>query len=198
MANVDRVFGFRPIKHTNGAPYNGQVNKYIFDSGDSTATFPGDLVTLAGSSVQSDLDEQYYATIKQAAANDVTVGVLMWLEPNPDNLGQMHRVASTKRVAYVADSPDLILETQEDAVGGALAAASVGLNANFIVGSGSTTTGQSGMELDSNTAATTNTLPLKVVGFVPRVDNEPGVANAKVMVTFNTHAYKNTTGVTGQ
>jgi hypothetical protein len=198
MANVDRVFGFRPIKHTNGAPYNGQVNKYIIPSGDTVAVFQGDLVTLAGSSAESSLDEQYYATVKQAAANDVTVGVVMFFEPNPSNLNQLHRPAETERIVYVADSPDLVLETQEDAVGGALAATSVGLNANIIVGSGSATTGQSGMELDSNTAATTNTLPLKIVGFVPRVDNEPGVANAKVMVTFNTHAYKATTGVTGQ
>jgi len=52
----------------------------------------------------------------------------------------------------------------------------------------------SGMELDSNTADTTNTLSLKIVGFSPKVDNEVGVANAKVQVRINLHALDYTTG----
>jgi hypothetical protein len=48
MANVDRVWGFRPVGTSNGSPYNGQVRKYYIPSTDSTAVFQGDLVKLAG------------------------------------------------------------------------------------------------------------------------------------------------------
>lgn len=184
MANVDRVNGFRPVGHTNGSNYNGQVNKYFIPSTDSTAVFMGDLVKLAGSA-----DADGVATVAQAAAGDTPVGVVMFFEPDPDNLSTNYRVASTNRYVYVADSPDLICEVQEDAVGGALAVTAVGLNASVIVGSGSTTTGQSGMELDSSTAATTATLVHNIVGFSQKADNEVGVANAKVLVAFNVHQH---------
>lgn len=184
MANVDRVWGFRPVGHTNGAPFNGQVRKYYIPSGDSTAVFQGDLVKLAGSA-----DANGVATVAQAAAGDTPVGVVMFFEPNPSDLSMLYRAASTARYVYVADSPDLILEVQEDGVGGALAATSVGLNADAVVGSGSTTTGQSGMELDSSTAATTSTLVFNILGFSQKTDNEVGSANAKMLVTYNVHQF---------
>jgi len=113
----------------------------------------------------------------------------MFFEPNPSDLSQLHRAASTNRYVYVADSPDLILEVQEDGVGGALAVTSVGLNADMVVAAGSTTTGQSGMELASSTAATTSTLVFNIVGFSQKQDNEVGSANAKMLVTYNVHQH---------
>lgn len=192
MANVSRVNGFRPVGHLNGAPFNGKVGKYCITAGYGTSVFVGDLVVLAGAA-----DADGVATVHQAAANGVTIGPVVWFEPNPDNLGLNYRPANTLRYCYVADSPDLVMEAQEDAVGGALATTAVGLNVNFIVGTGSVVTGQSAMQVDSNTANTTNTLPLRIMGFVQRPDNEVGVANAKVLVSFNTHQFKAETGSTG-
>ena len=184
MANVDRVWGARPVGHINGAPYNGQVRKYYIPSTDSTAVFQGDIVKLAGGA-----DANGVSTVAQAAAGDKPVGVVMFFEPNPSDLSMLYRAASTNRYVYVADSPDLVLEIQEDGVGGALAAANVGQNADIVVASGSTTTGQSGMELDSSTAATTSTLVFNILGFSQKTDNEVGSANAKVLVTYNVHQY---------
>lgn len=192
MANVSRINGFRPVKHMTGAPYNGQVNRYNTTTGDATSTFIGDLVVIQGTA-----DADGIMNVKRAAANGVCVGVVQSVEPDPTNLALAHRSASTQRYVYVADSPDLVLEAQEDGVGTVLATTSVGLNINFIVGTGSTITGQSAMQLDSDTADTVNTLPFFIVGFVQRPDNEVGSATAKVLVTFNTHQYKATTGVTG-
>ena len=191
MANVDRVFGFRPIGHTNGSPWNGKVTKYAILAADGTATFVGDLVKLSGTA-----DADGVASVAQAAATNVPVGPIVWMEPNPDNLSQAHRPASTLRYVYVADSPDLVMECQEDAVGGALAITNVGQNADIVVAAGSTTTGQSGMELDSSTANTTSTLVLRILGFMQRPDNEVGVANAKMKVAFNVHQY-GSVGTTG-
>mgnify|MGYP000311167172 CR=1 FL=1 len=63
------------------------------------------------------------------------------------------------------------------------------INAN-----GSTITGLSGAQLDTSTKATTNTLNLRIHGFVQRADNEIG-ANAKVLVSINLHPFANTTGI---
>jgi len=47
MANVSKINGFKPVKHVNGSPYNGQANVYFVPSTDSTALFVGDVVKLA-------------------------------------------------------------------------------------------------------------------------------------------------------
>ena len=191
MANVDRVNGLRPVKHMNGSPFNGQTNYYSIPASDGTAVFIGDLVKLGGSS-----DADGVQDVIQAAAGDTPVGVVTHFEPLATDLELAHRKASTLRYAYVADSPDLVCEVQEDADGGALALASVGLHADVIVAAGDATTGTSGMELDTSTAATTSTLVLRILGFVQRDDNTVASANAKVHVGFNVHQYGNV-GIAG-
>jgi len=193
MANVSRINGFRPARYLNGSPYNGQVTRYFVTAGDTTAIFAGDLVQIDGGS-----DGSGIRSVTQGAANDACVGVVVGFVIDPTNLNTpQYRAASTARYLLVADDPNILFEVQEDAVGGALASASVGLNANFVVGSGSTTTGMSAMQLDTNTAATTNTLPLKIVEFVQREDNEVASANAKVLVKLNTHQLVTDTGAAG-
>lgn len=193
MANVSRVNGFRPSRYLNGAPYNGAVTRYFVTAADATAIGIGDLVVLDGGS-----DAKGVRSVTRAAANGVCVGPVVGVAIDPTNLNTpQYRAASTARYVFVCDDPNILMECQEDAVGGALASNSVGLNANFIVAAASTVTGQSGMQLDSNTADTTNTLPLRIVEFIQREDNEVAVANAKVLVGFNTHQFKANTGSTG-
>jgi hypothetical protein len=195
MANVDRVNGFRPVKYANGAPYTGQANLYYIPSSDTGSVFVGDLVKLAGAA-----SADGYPTVAAAAATNTPVGVVVGFYPQNTKPGfisggslsldtPVYGAASTNRYVMVADQPDLICEVQEDGVGGALATTSVGLNADIVVAAGSTSTGASGMELDSSTAATTSTLVLRIVGFVDRPDNEIGSANAKMLVGFNVHQY---------
>jgi hypothetical protein len=90
----------------------------------------------------------------------------------------------------VADDPDALFEAQENSGGTAFTVNDVGLNCNFIVAAGSTVTGLSGVELDTSTEATTNTLDLKIVGLARRQDNAIG-ANAKWLVRINRHQYAN-------
>lgn len=190
MANVDRVNGFRPVMHLNGAPYNGARTAYAVLAGDSTALFVGDLVKLAGSA-----DTEGRRSIAQAAASDPVIGVVVGFDVDPTNLNTpQYRAASTARTVYVADDPTIIFEAQADE---ALAAADHGLNVNFQVGSGSTVTGASGMEVDSSTKATTATLPLKFIGWVRRQDNETNAANNKVLVKINNHQLAASTGTAG-
>lgn len=195
MANVSRVNGLRPVKHINGSPWNGQVNRYWIAAADGTATFVGDIVKLSGT---ADVDGT--ASVVQAAAGNRPVGVIVGMEPNPLDLTQNYRPASQNlanqnagRWVYVCDAPDVIFEVQSN---GTTSVADVGLNGDVTVGAGSTTTGQSGMQWDDATKQTTSTLVLQLVGFVPRSDNELGVASAKLLVRFNVHQY-GSVGVAG-
>jgi hypothetical protein len=167
---------------------------YFVPASDGTAMGAGDLVKLAGSA-----STDGYATVAQAAAGNPAIGVVVGFVNDYTNLNNpgSYRAASTARYVLVCDSPDVVYEVQEDAVGGALAVADIGLNADSIVAAASSTTGQSGMQLDTSTKATTATLQLKILGFVNRPDNEIGSANAKVWVTINNHQLASGTGVAG-
>lgn len=189
MANGNSPFGLKPVRHRNGAPYNGAVNLYYVPASDSTAIFIGDAVKSAGSADAT----TGVPTVAQAAAGDTIRGVVVGVVPDTAQ-SLTYRAASTARYLLIADDPDLEFEVQEDAVGGALALASVGLNADIVVGSGSTTTGLSAMQLDTSTV-TTSSAQLRILGFVNRVDNEFASANAKVRVMINEHELKATTGV---
>jgi hypothetical protein len=41
MANPDKPFGFRVVKHLDGAPFNGALKRYSIAVGEGTATFRG-------------------------------------------------------------------------------------------------------------------------------------------------------------
>ena len=49
MANTSRIAGFKPVKHLNGSPYNGQANIYEVPAGEAVPVFVGDLVKLSDS-----------------------------------------------------------------------------------------------------------------------------------------------------
>lgn len=198
MANTNRVNGFRPVKHINGAPYNGQANLYYIPAGETAAVQIGDLVILSNSDSLDGVPAVERAAASGAVAAAVLVGSVVGFPVAPASGldTPQYRAASTARYVYVADSPDLVFEAQEDGVGGAIAATSVGLNVGFDATAGSTTTGASGMQIDSSTAATTNTLPLRLYSISRAVDNEVASAYARWLVTINTHQYANgSTGV---
>jgi len=187
MANPDRPSGLSPVRYLSGAPYNGAVNFYATATGDGVAIFNGDPVKLSGTS--QTINGQVYPDVDQAATGDVIVGVVVGVVPvTADSL--IYRAGSTQRLLMVADDPNLVFEIQEVSGGTPLTANDIGLNADFVVGSGSTVTGLSGVELSNSTEDTTNTLDLKITGFVNRVDNTIG-ENAKWLVRINRHQYVN-------
>ena len=195
MANVNAAMGLLPYRDASGRPFSGQGKLYYIPASDSNVIKPGDPVILAGS---ADADGVPSITIATAAGGNYILGSVIAIDPvlgagANGRDSTTYRAASTERYAWVADAPNTEFLIQEDAVGGALAAADVGLNADLISGTGSTVYGQSGWQLDTSTKATTNTLQLKILGFARKVDNEIG-AYAKVRVKINLHALMNTTG----
>lgn len=195
MANVNAAFGLVPYRDASGRPFSGQGKLYYLPASDSNVIKPGDPVILAGS---ADADGVPSVTIATAAGGNYILGPVIAVDPvlgagANGRDSTTYRAASTERYVWVADDPNTEFLIQEDAVGGALAAADVGLNADLVSGTGTTIYGQSGWQLDTSTKATTNTLQLKILGFARKVDNEIG-ANAKVRVKINLHALMNTTG----
>lgn len=199
MANINAPKGFAPKRHLDGSPYNGQYQTFLLDSGDGTAVFIGDVVKFAGSSgvagqTVGGMDVEGVATITKATgvvnAGTSIVGVVVGFNPDPTNLANKYRVASTSRLAYVVVDPSVVYEVQEDAVTTPIAAASVGLNATFNGGTGTTSTGVSTATMVSSTVAGTATFPLRILGLVKRPDNAfntggAGTDPAKFEVIFN-------------
>lgn len=205
MANVSRIAGFKPVKHLNGSPYNGQANIYEVPAGEAVPVFVGDLVKLSDSAATAGFPavEAVVGASAQVAAVPVVGAVVGIINAKLDPVdGTMtggsisldtpvYRAASTKQYVLVADSPDLIFEAEADA---AVAFATVGLNAD--IGASAHTnpllTGASPMYVYSTTAPTASaTRPLQIVGIVKRPDNEANSAFNKVLVKITTHAYGN-------
>ena len=187
MANTSIVNGLTPVKHLDGSPWNGATRRYAILAADGTATFIGDAVKHAGTA-----DANGVPAVVQAAAGDTILGVVVGFEVNPDNLTQLHRLASTLRYALVCDAPDVIYEIQEDNTA-TFAITMIGENADLVVAAGSTVTGLSGMQLNTTTHVAT-TAQLRILGVVQSPDNAVS-ANAKLEVLINEHFYKATAGV---
>lgn len=186
MANVSAPKGLIPVRHLNGSPWNGLTVPFLCPSSDGTAIFIGDIVKMMGNSGAAGLVVGGYDCEGMAMVNrDTTgtscpyaVGVVVGFSPDPTNLMNKHRVASTNRVAHVVVDPTVVYEIQEDAVTTPVAAASVGLLAAYTTTAGSATTGVSAIALDSDSVNTTVTLPLKILGLSKKVGNALNTAGA--------------------
>lgn len=205
MSSVSRINGFRPVKMVTGAPYNGQANLYFMPASDSTVVMVGDAVKLLGDARAA----TGAPTVTRCGATDIPIGVVVGIvfsgvgdvtnvPPVTDLNTPVYRRASTDRYILVADDPQLIYEVQYagTSVAAATITANVGLNGQFTTTAGSTTTGSSGMQLDSTGLATTATLPLKIVGFPNRPDNIPGDVYFSYYVKLNS-ATLGSLGTTG-
>lgn len=203
MANANIPAGLTPLK--NSPFVEIPKNFYYIPASYATALFIGDPVVKTGTSNTTNIlgdGRQFNAgslpEINKAAAGDTNpiTGVIIGFLANPSNLTLNYNPASTERVAIVADSPLQEFLIQEESAGSPLAATSVGLNANVVYAeSGSTTTGLSGVELDTTTPATTATFQLKILRLLDASENAIG-QHAKWRVKINNHTEANvTTGI---
>lgn len=169
MANSDAPKGATPIGTLSGADWVGTLREVEFLASDSTACFVGDFVKLTGTTGTDGTTP----VAAQAAAGDSVVGAIVSFLPDfaNESFDSIYRTASTSRKALVAMGKDVLYAMQEDSVGGSIAATAAGSNADVIVGSGSTVTGLSGMEIDSS-SVTTSTAQLRI----HHIQNVPGNA----------------------
>jgi len=193
MAASSSPYGLRPVKRLGQTYMNHGFNQFPIASGYNTDIKTGDLVKLVAA---GGIEKETGTT----SINSHTIGVFIGCAYTDANLGFVTKqmwpanTVASDAMAYVVDDPDVIFQINAD---GSLSQADVGLNAALVQGSGSTTLGLSGVQLDASTAATTNTLPVRIVGMVDIEGfSTPGDAFTDVLVKLNTTtSYSNTTGI---
>lgn len=197
MPNVSRPTGYRPVKHVNGSPFNGQCTLYVVLASDSTAMAVGDLVDITGAADANGVPAITRATSATGPFLGAVVGFLpSGTDPVGGSLGtgtadlslSGFRPASTLRYALVADATDIVFEAQGN--GTFVWNADPGLNANTTTTAAGANgnAGVSNMEVALSTKAVSNTLGLKILGASRRVDQDLGdTANVKLEVMINQH-----------
>lgn len=178
MANPTGAFGLRPVRHKNGAPWNGATVPCYCSSSYDTALYIGDPVLISPVTVEKDTTG-HYPTIEKSGGTDglIVLGCIVAFAPNPDNLTQQYRPASQERIAYVCMDQTVIYRIRGDG-GGTPVKQWVGINAVMIANSaGNTVTGLSGMMLDegtTNAPAADQSYPLVIEGVANIEGNDLG------------------------
>ena len=183
MANVDAAFGLVPVRHMSGnIP---RANKYTITSGLAENIFTGDLCILTADGV-----------ITPHTATEVNnIGVFAGVSYTASDGSYVYSqywptgTTATNIIAYVYDDPYIVYKVMSD---GSPAQTNIGNCADVVAGAGSTTTGQSGFEL--NSTMSNGTATCKIIGLYESPDNAFG-ANAVVEVLINEHILKATAGI---
>ena len=207
MASVSRINGFRLAKYLSGGGPSGLLETAFVPSSNSDVIMPGDLVVLAGDArAATGVPTVARASTTTGPVWGVVVGIsfegqgdVTNVPPVNDLNTPIYRRASTDRYLTVCTDPNAVFEVQASQTGlsAATVTALVGLNAPFTTTAGNTTTGASGMQVDTSAAATTATLPLKIVGVPNRPDNIPGDTYISLYVKLNSAMFGTGTGTAG-
>ena len=193
MATTATPNGAEPVNTLSASgSYSGKVRHMKIANDYGTAIFYGDFVKpVAAGGVELDA----------GTATLTPIGIFVgcsYTDPTSNQLTfSQYYPASTAAddiSAYVVDDPDLVFKIQADAT---LAQTTMFLNAGAVQTAGSTDFGRSKNALDASTAATTATLPLRIVEFVEGPTSAVGDAYTDVLCIYNAgdHAYRNSTGV---
>lgn len=183
MANSDRPSGLNAVGTLSGSELIGKLRRVTFAAGDAVAAFQGDLVKLTGTVDATGKKP----VVAQSAAGDASIGVIQSFIPIEGDEGSLttnYRPASTAQDALIYWGQDVLYTCQEDSVTNDIQIAEAGFNINVIVGTGSTITGISAMELDSDSAANTSTLNMRLHYVHDAPDNALGT-HADWVVSIN-------------
>ena len=190
-------YGLKPVNLIGGQVFAGATRQIPIASAYDTNLLNGDLVKIVSSGTLE----------KDAGTTTATpVGVFLGCRYTDPNLGYelysqyfpANTVASDI-VAYVADDPDQLYKVA--VVSGTVVIAGVGRtvvgnNMSLVQNAGSTQSGNSKVAVLSSSAATTNTLPIRVIDVVTETASAADTY-VELIVKFNwgMHQYQNATGV---
>tara|TARA_R100000657_G_C4666702_1_gene110679 strand:- start:323 stop:904 length:582 start_codon:yes stop_codon:yes gene_type:complete len=193
MSSTATPMGAEPIGTlSSSGSFTGKVRHLKIASNYGTAIFYGDFVkTVSAGTIEKDTGTTSLTptgVFMGCSYTDPTTKQLTFSQFYPAST-----VASDIK-AYVLDDPNVLMRMQGD---DSLAQTAIGNNVAIVQTAGSTDIGRSKNAVDSSTiAATTATLPLRIIDFVDGPDSSVGDAFTDVIVKFNAgHQYDNTTGV---
>ena len=192
---VDGPYGLVPVKLLSGVPFVGVTRHYGIASGYATSIFNGDAVKLVtGGTVERDTFDAAMTPI------GVFVGCSFTDPSTEQKTFKQYYPASTVASdieAYVVDATDILFKVAVVSSGttiGDLAITDIGANVAGVNNSGDTISGNSRCAI-SDTSATTNTLPFRIVDLVEETKNSSG-GYTEALVKWNAgHQFDNTTGV---
>lgn len=194
MANNDAPFGLRYVRNLQGKYNNSGQSRYRITTGDQTNTtniYQGDIVTQNTAGIVTRIARADGGGATSAIIvgvfngcfyTDPTTSKPTWSNYWPGN-------AATDAIAFLFDDPFDVFEVQADA-----AFPVADLFGNFDIvdnsGTGSSNSGNSYMELDVTTGATTATLPVKALDISSDPENsDVSSANTNVLVTIQNHLF---------
>ena len=160
MANVDAAVGAKPVRHLTGGVIRATEYKIVKEY--AANVFTGDFVKLA--------DTGY---VQVGAATNRLLGVFngcKYTASNGEVVFKRYWPTGTATLgdgdvtAYVYDDPNIVWAIQSS---GSADFADIGNLADIVAGAGSTSTGQSGFEINGTTG--TGTAQLRILGLY----NEP-------------------------
>jgi hypothetical protein len=200
--SVTAPYGLVPINSVDGKPYAGATRQLPIASTYNTAIFNGDIVALVdgGTIAKSGVTDDSTTT----AAN-YTYGVFVGVQ-YVNSQGQTVQAqyypgnaAATSAVAYVVDDPMAAFKVAIVLANSAISSANqsiVGVNMEIDQGTGSTTTGNSGMGVlaPTNNLGNAATLPVRVVSVVPETATS-ATAFTEVVVKLNNPQILRATGI---
>lgn len=181
------AYGLQPVYHLTGGTI--RPRGYTIATGYGTSIFNGDLVEL-----HTD------GTLNQAAAAAANlVGVFKGVEYTALDgsvVFSKYWPASTSATnikAYVFDDPDIVFRVQADQVGTALTRAlAVGECCDIVVGSGNTSTGTSGMYVDSSGTVSPTSTQLKILDSGEQDGDFSALGTPMdLLVLINEHVFQN-------
>ena len=199
---VDKTYGFKPVNRLDGLPYAGAIRQIPVAPAYATAILNGDTVAVNTSG---------YLVANTTTNSGDSVGVLVgcqYVNSSGQTVqGQYYPAAASTTTnmafGYVVDDPNAVFKVVatngQTTTPNPFTRAIVGANVAISVATGSTVTGDSYYGIDGTSAATTNTLPVRVIDVVP--DTATGPANVSTttyyefLVKFNLHQYTDTTGI---
>ena len=182
MANVDAAFGLVPIRHMSGnAP---RTNRYTIASETAENIFKGDLCTISSDGVvlPHNAGEEKNIGVFDGVSFTASDGSYVYSEYWPTG------TVATEIIAYIYDCPYTVYKIQSST----LAQANIGNCADVVITGGSTVTGQSKFELNSNMIA--GAACCKIIALHDTPDNSFGT-DAIAEVLINEHLLKQAAGV---
>ena len=199
---VDKTYGFKPVNRLDGLPYAGAIRQIPIAPAYATAILNGDTVAVNTSG---------YLIANSTTNSGDSVGVLVgcqYVNSSGQTVqGQYYpaavSVAGNMAFGYVVDDPNAVFRVVatngQTTVPNPFTRAIVGANVAISVNTGSTVTGDSYYGIDGTSAATTNTLPVRVIDVVPDTATGPAGTSTttyyEFLVKFNLHQYTSTTGI---
>ena len=205
MSTSATPYGARPIGTLSASgSWTSKVRHLPIGSGYGSAIMNGDFVKLVADG-EIELDNGTTAL--------TAVGIFVGCSYTPSSTNQKTfntqwpaSTVASDAMAYVIDDPFVVFQMQADE---AMNTTDRGLNVEVNYSAGSTAIGKSKNTIDGSTAATTNTLPLRILDFVDGPDSLAPVgttasdAYPDVIVKFNAassgsasnHQYLNATGL---